>query len=499
MALLALFAVQAGAKGGAEVRDDRWSLWPLAGGIVSDADDFDRGWTAGFKATRPFSDHFVFSGGLDYSSLKTNSAGDYNRISLRGGAEAFFGRPYYDSAGSLQPFLGLGAQVSNIDFLGQTRAGYGPYASAGLMQRLTSNTSLLLEARYQHDTVPAKGPLSKDTFYTWQGLAGLRIALGEKPYDRSRDSDGDGIPDALDQCAGTPAGVKVGADGCPLDADGDGVPDSLDRCPGTAPGVSVGADGCPLDADGDGVPDDRDQCPGTPRGVAVGANGCPLDSDGDGVPDGLDRCPNTPPGAAVDSSGCPTLDSDGDGVPDHLDRCPNTAPGTRVSSSGCPYDSDGDGIPDERDDCPRTPPGAVVLPTGCALKGDCRPPRSGEQADRNGCALDQKFVLRGVKFEFNSDVLTVEAREILNQVADTLRAYPNVYVEVEGHTDWIGTDAYNQGLSERRARSVKAYLIGHGIHPARMTAVGYGESRPIDTNETDQGRENNRRVELKVK
>ncbi len=121
------------------------------------------------------------------------------------------------------------------------------------------------------------------------------------------------------------------------DSDGDGVPDRLDRCPGTPRGTPVDADGCPLDSDGDGVPDHLDRCPDTPRGVLVDQRGCPLDSDGDGVPDGLDRCPGTPPGVVVDEHGCPLAsDSDGDGVPDHLDRCPGTPRGTPVDDTGCP-------------------------------------------------------------------------------------------------------------------------------------------------------------------
>ncbi len=119
------------------------------------------------------------------------------------------------------------------------------------------------------------------------------------------DSDGDGVPDHLDKCPGTPRGVQVDASGCPLDSDGDGVPDSLDKCPGTPKGVKVDASGCPLDSDGDGVPDYLDKCPGTPNGVKVDVSGCPLDSDGDGVPDYLDKCPGTPRGVPVDETGCP--------------------------------------------------------------------------------------------------------------------------------------------------------------------------------------------------
>ncbi|MEC9361924.1 MAG: OmpA family protein [Sinimarinibacterium flocculans] len=192
------------------------------------------------------------------------------------------------------------------------------------------------------------------------------------------------------------------------------------------------------------------------------------------------------------------VDTDGDGVPDSLDQCPDTPPGTTVNDVGCPMDSDNDGVPDDIDECPMTPAGASVLANGCALVGDCRKPRAGEQVDANGCAVEQKFILKGVKFEFDSDRLTPDAKDILNDVAGTLQAYPDVEVELEGHTDNIGTDAYNQGLSERRANAVKTYLTGRDIEAGRMTPVGYGESTPIADNSTEEGRDENRRVELKV-
>jgi OmpA-OmpF porin, OOP family len=121
------------------------------------------------------------------------------------------------------------------------------------------------------------------------------------------DSDGDGVPDTLDKCPNTPAGVAVGTDGCPLDSDKDGVPDYLDKCPNTPAGITVGTDGCPLDSDKDGVADSLDKCPNTPAGVSVGADGCPLDADKDGVPDYLDKCPNTPAGVKVGADGCPEV------------------------------------------------------------------------------------------------------------------------------------------------------------------------------------------------
>ena len=139
-----------------------------------------------------------------------------------------------------------------------------------------------------------------------------------------------------------------------------------------------------------------------------------------------------------------------------------------------------------------------MLPDGCALEGDCRTPRPGEAVDDNGCALDKRFILKGVKFEFDSDRLTEPSKDILNDVADTLAFYPKISVEVAGHTDNVGTDAYNLGLSERRSNAVKRYLVGRGIQGERLRPLGYGETAPIETNDSEQGREENRRVEFKV-
>ena len=277
----------------------------------------------------------------------------------------------------------------------------------------------------------------------------------------------------------------------------DDVPDDTFYVWDVGLGVRYKFGAFPADDDGDGVPNGQDKCPDTPRGVTVYSDGCPVDLDGDGVPDYLDKCPNTPKGTIVGPNGCPA-DSDGDGVPDNLDKCPGTPVGQKVGPDGCPLDSDGDGIPDDQDQCPNTPPGLKVLPDGCAPSGDCRRPRPGEAVDARGCALDRRFVLRGVKFEFDSDRLLPESKVILKEVAETLSAYPNIKVDVEGHTDNIGTDAYNLGLSERRSITVQKFLESNGVVAKRLRPVGYGESVPIDTNDTEAGRENNRRVEFKV-
>jgi len=112
-------------------------------------------------------------------------------------------------------------------------------------------------------------------------------------------------------------------------------------------------------------------------------------------------------------------------------------------------------------------------------------------------AVAEKIVLRGVNFDFDKSNIRPDAAVILDEAVSALSGSSSA-VSVEGHTDWVGTDAYNQGLSERRANSVKRYLVEHGIDESRLSTVGYGESRPIASNETRDGRALNRRVELLV-
>jgi len=232
-----------------------------------------------------------------------------------------------------------------------------------------------------------------------------------------------------------------------VDSDGDGVADGSDRCPNTPPGTRVDAYGCEVDSDGDGVKDSMDKCPGTPRGVSVNAEGCPSDSDGDGVSDDKDKCPNTVRGATVGPDGC-ELDGDNDGVVDRLDECPNSAPGVQVDIKGC------------------------------EIKGEIRLP--------------------GVNFESNSDRLLPGATSVLDDAVATLKKNPTITFEVAGHTDSDGAAEYNEGLSARRATTVRDYLASNGIAENRMTVRGYGESQPIADNGSAAGKAENRRVVLRI-
>ena len=176
----------------------------------------------------------------------------------------------------------------------------------------------------------------------------------------------------------------------------------------------------------------------------------------------------------------PCQDSDGDGVCDERDQCPDTPVGVAVDARGCPFDTDGDGVPDYLDKCPSTPKGLKVDADGCVSQA-------------------QTIILQNVNFEFDKDRLTPEAEEVLRSgVAPGLLAQSDLRVELGGHTDSKGSNSYNQNLSDRRAASVRRFLIAQGVPAAQLQSKGYGETQPIDTNETDEGRARNRRVEFKV-
>ncbi|HIP52961.1 MAG TPA: OmpA family protein [Chromatiales bacterium] len=322
------------------------------------------------------------------------------------------------------------------------------------------------------------------------------------------DMDGDGIIDPMDACPDTPRGVKVNDKGCELDSDGDGVADSKDQCPGTAAGAKVDERGCEVDSDGDGVIDAKDACPGTPRGAKVGRDGCEVDTDSDGVPDSKDQCAATPAGAKVDERGC-EVDSDGDGIVDSRDHCLDTPAGATVDDKGCEIDSDADGVADSMDQCPETPKGQEVGETGCPLIADadrdgvademdlCPQTAAGSNVDMTGCDLSKPIPLPGVKFVFGSADLTEESIGVLDNVSQILVRYPDLKLEVAGHTDSIGKAVYNKHLSQQRAETVRNYLIEKGVKADNLTAVGYGEEQPVASNRTRKGQRLNRRVELK--
>lgn len=280
-----------------------------------------------------------------------------------------------------------------------------------------------------------------------------------------------------------------GPEPTPKDSDGDTILDTDDRCP-TVPGQKSAA-GCP-DRDRDGIADAEDACPdaaGPPEN-----KGCP-DRDGDGVLDHEDACPDTP--GVPEEKGCPVTvkDADGDGIPDDKDSCPDQPEDKDgvEDANGCPEeDADKDGILDADDKCPM------------------RPETVNEFEDTDGCPDEKpapKVVVTCERFELNESVYfdlgksTIQARSfaLLDKVAEALNENPHVkQIRVEGHTDNQGRDASNMTLSNARAKAVRAYLIGKGVAAARLVSKGYGETTPIATNDTEQGRAQNRRVDFVI-
>jgi len=361
--------------------------------------------------------------------------------------------PWSELHGGPYAFLGYGtSQLKPSGGAGESKAGLE--VGGGWRLWLSDAIGLRLEARQIYHSEDQAGANVRINHMILGG--GLVLALGA----RGRDTDADGVPDRSDDCPSTPAGATVDAKGCPKDSDGDGVLDGLDKCPNTPKGCTIDKTGCESDADGDGVCDGLDKCANTPKGATVDATGCPLDSDGDGVPDGIDQCPNTPKGATVDAKGCPS-DDDNDGVPNGLDKCPGTAPGLKVDKDGCPI----------------------------------------EVMEKETELLDTGMIrLQNVNFETNKADILPESFPVLDIVGQVLKSWPELKIEIGGHTDSRGSDAHNQKLSEARANSVKSYLTQKfpELKPEQYTTQGYGESRPLVPNNSELNMAKNRRVEFVV-
>ncbi len=267
--------------------------------------------------------------------------------------------------------------------------------------------------------------------------------------------------------------------GTALDSDMDGVSDNKDECPNTPAGVAVDAKGCPVDSDGDGVADYIDDCP-TVAGI-TSLKGCP-DSDKDGVADKDDACPEI--AGLANLKGCP--DADGDGIADKDDKCANTPKGWKVDASGCPIDTDKDGLFDNEDDCP-----TVAGPKdnkGCPVKE-----LTAEELEA------KKMKVEPVYFDFNKASYFTGEKSKIDQLVNLLKENSNYKVNISGHADNVGADAYNLNLSKNRVNAVVKTITASGIKKNRiLSQKALGESSPAATNDTDEGRALNRRVEFEV-
>jgi OOP family OmpA-OmpF porin len=303
------------------------------------------------------------------------------------------------------------------------------------------------------------------------------------------------------------------------DKDGDGVLDKDDRCPLVYGPVEN--QGCPvLDRDGDGIPDDKDRCPDQPedKDGFEDDDGCPdVDNDNDGLLDGADKCPNV--AGPIQNLGCPVTDKDGDGIPDDRDKCPNEAEDKDgfQDEDGCPdLDNDQDGVPDDKDKCPLEPgpidnqgcPDRDRDGDGIVDREDACPDQFGVKEEK-GCPKKYSLVVvtkerieikKQIKFASGSaKIVGAESEKILDEVGQALQDTPTIKrIRIEGHTDSDGSDSANLTLSQNRANSVMSALIKRRVDPARMEAVGYGETKPIASNMTKAGKAENRRTEFNI-
>lgn len=366
--------------------------------------------------------------------------------------------------------------------------------------------------------------------------------MHRQPKDRDKDK----ISDRKDLCIDTPGIWEF--KGCP-DKDGDHVQDKDDNCP-DVPGL-VEFKGCP-DRDGDKIIDMEDDCPDEPGLQAF--KGCP-DKDGDGIMDKNDDCPDV--AGPAEFKGCP--DRDGDGIPDLKDDCPDEK--GSVEMNGCP-DRDGDGLPDKQDKCPDkpgpiknlgcpemklqllssnlSPLEEVSMEDGkfnfnkCVEKAKALYKLYGEGSDTvkkvlvscpeirgkyaykdsDGLfhfpkeaeavqltAQEQEIVKKAfdnLEFATGKDIIKNESLTSLDELSELLKKHDTWKLKIEGHTDNQGKPAANLTLSKKRAEAVKKYLVKKGVAATRFDVKWYGQTKPIASNDNEEGRQKNRRVEMTI-
>lgn len=370
----------------------------------------------------------------------------------------------------VRPFLtaGVGSQmltknVGNAVKDGDTISAFGLGARWDFHRRFGARVDGRLLVVPGHATDSAAKTLVTD----WEALVGVYVRLGTE----AGDADKDGLDDDNDKCP-QDAEDRDGfedADGCPdLDNDGDGILDGNDKCPLEAENKNgfEDEDGCAdiPDNDRDGIPNDADKCPDQPetKNGFDDADGCPdeLDADGDGITGAADKCPDRPEtkNGFDDEDGCPDElpDQDKDGIFDKDDKCP-TEPETKNGFE----DTDG---------CPDTLPVKLAKTFSGAIKG--------------------------IEFDTGKATIKKPSFKVLDIAIKLLTEYPEVRLEVSGHTDNVGDAAANKKLSQERADAVKAYMISKSIDGGRLVAIGHGPDKPIADNAKKAGQAKNRRIEF---
>ena len=401
------------------------------------------GFTFGGRASAYLGTPLALEAELDYTlSSFVDSDLAAGILGWRGLALWHFGR--FDLGGGLRPFAALGLGGESLlyrEYGTEFDNDISGHAGVGCKFAIGNRFGVRLDLRYV-----AMDGAEATLAHSWKVLVQLTL----RPDTSARDADGDGLLDRADACP-TEAEDKDGfqdEDGCPdPDNDGDGVLDAADQCTATVEdkdGFQDG-DGCPdPDNDGDGVPDTADKCPDKAEdkdGFKDG-DGCPdPDNDGDGVLDAADKCPGQI-GEARDG-GCPPPDRDGDGIPDRADKCPDKA----ETFNGR---EDEDGCPDGKE--------TVAF-------------------DRGVLVIKQK-----VYFKLGQAAIQARSHQLLTTVAAVLKTRPRLTkVTIEGHSDDQGAAEDNQRLSQARAEAVMGWLISKGVAAGRLSAQGYGSSKPLCT------------------
>ena len=385
-------------------------------------------------------------------------------------------------------FLGVGFGDLAVRTLGQATNDLFMDAGPGLTIQLVGPLHLRADARWV-----GRFGSSTESQLEWN------VGLDFRP-ELPPDIDGDGIKNKLDSCPEDPEDIDdfEDDDGCPdPDNDQDQVLDQSDECPNDKEDFDdfEDDDGCPdPDNDHDKIPDRRDKCPNQAEDYDQNndEDGCPdNDNDGDGIADKKDGCPDDPEDMDgwEDDDGCPEADNDGDGIPDREDQCPDHPEDFDQfdDDDGCPdKDNDDDRIPDRDDRCPYDPEtyNQVEDQDGCP---DETPPEI------------KRFtgVIRGITFETGKAIIRPSSEPVLQEALAVFLQYPDLHMEIQGHTDDRGNDDANLLLSQARAESVMNWFIARGVDPGHLRAVGYGETQPIAENRSDAGRAENRRVEFR--
>lgn len=354
----------------------------------------------------------------------------------------------------IAPFalIGIGALGASSETLG---ADIDPALQFGVGAKFFINDFLALRLDVRDNVSAAVRVANGRTNYI-EVLLGLSATFGRKKEEKKKliDTDGDGLYDA-----------------------GQGLPKNEEDACQNEPGPASNQ-GCPLiDSDGDGLYDpnqggvseaDTDKCPNE---VGPRSNqGCPLiDTDGDGLwdkgqgapPEEEDACPNEP--GPRETQGCPIKDTDGDGFAD---------PGQgQANEDQCPTEPETKNDYQDMDGCPDKIPTEVAKFTGA---------------------------IRGINFDVDKDTIKKNSSKTLKAAVKVLKDFPDVRIEVSGHTDTDGSREHNLDLSRRRAEAVKKYLVDHGIDASRIETRGAGPDEPVADNSTRRGKAKNRRIEFKL-